>query len=77
MLPTPSSQEITLTTIVFSHFKGSSNPSHPTKKPTFQAQKLSYQILKEKNIPYNEFINLSTNDWVDKFFIAKFVICVT
>jgi hypothetical protein len=77
MLPTPSLQEITLTTTVFSHLERSSNPSHPTKKPTFQAQKLFYQIEKKKNIPYKEFINLSTNDWVDKFFIAKFVICVT
>jgi hypothetical protein len=77
MLPTPSLQEITLTTTMFSHFERSSNPSHLTKKPTFQAQKLSYQIEKNKNIPYKEFINLFTNDWVDKYFIAKFVICVT
>jgi hypothetical protein len=43
MLPTPSSQEITLTTTMSSHFEASSN-SHPTKKPTSQAQKLSYQF---------------------------------
>jgi hypothetical protein len=73
MLSTSSLQEITLTTIMFSHSKRFSNPSHPTNKPTFQAQKLSYQIEKNKNTPCKEFMN----DWVDKFFIAKFVICVT
>jgi hypothetical protein len=77
MLPTPYSQEITLTTIMFSHFEGPSDPSHPTKKSTSQVQKLYYQIYKNIYIPYKEFSNLSTNDWVDKFFIAKFVICVT
>ncbi len=66
MLPTPSLQEITLTTTMFSHFERSSNPSHRTKKPTFQAKKLSYQIEKNKNLPYKEFIKISTNYWVDE-----------
>jgi hypothetical protein len=42
-----------------SHFEGSSNPSHPTKEPTFQAIKLK----KVKIYPHKEFLNV-VHQWL-------------